>query len=271
MKQRVAAQMRRIRDAVGRRGYWLRTIRGRDHWRAGVEILWRDYEDLHERVTISSVIVDDRLMQFLVRNKDDYIQAHHLRGKLYAEDELRRIGAAYRGGTFLDIGANVGNHAIAAARLMNAPKVIAFEPNPEAFRILRCNIALNDLAGVIQHVPFGLSDHDGHARAQSPEHGRNLGGTRLVEGEGDIELRQGDAFCAHEDVGFIKIDVEGAEMAVLGGLKETIARHRPPMLVEVDDRNRAAFDRFCEEFAYQVVERFRVYDGNENFIIRPID
>lgn len=271
MRQEIGRLLRKGRDALGRRGIWIRTVRGSEQWRAGVEILWHDIDRAQERVTIATVAHGDQKMRFLVRNKDDWIQSHHLRGSLYAESELDLIRKVYRGGTFVDVGANVGNHSIAAACLFGAAKVIAFEPNPEAYRILRCNSALNDVAEIVTHLPVGLSDHVAKATAQSPDHGMNLGGTKLVEGVGDLSLQIGDDLLGEEAIGFIKIDVEGGEMPVLRGLRQTIARHRPPMLVEVDDDNVGAFDAWCQGQRYRIAERMRPYIGNENFLILPLD
>ena len=39
------------------------------------------------------------------------------------------------------------------------------------------------------------------------------------------------------DVGFVKIDVEGHELAVLRGAAETLQRNRPPLLVEAEERH----------------------------------
>jgi hypothetical protein len=40
-----------------------------------------------------------------------------------------------------------------------------------------------------------------------------------------------------EDVGLIKIDVEGAELGVLEGAGETISRCRPLMMIEIEQRH----------------------------------
>jgi hypothetical protein len=59
----------------------------------------------------------------------------------------------------------------------------------------------------------------------------------------------------HGDVGFIKIDVEGHEEGVLDGARETIARCRPRMLIEIVERlSPGAIRRitdFCGEFGYR--------------------
>ncbi|TIM59645.1 MAG: FkbM family methyltransferase, partial [Mesorhizobium sp.] len=47
----------------------------------------------------------------------------------------------------------------------------------------------------------------------------------------------------------VKIDVEGAEIDVLGGMKETLRRHRPKVIYEVDDATRDGLDRKARQIA----------------------
>ena len=269
IKSLLMSGVRAARDRIARRGLVVRTVRGRNHWRAGIEIVWHEFDRTTERVVISTVNAFGSELLFLVRNNKDWIQGHHLRGLLYSEEELRVIGDYYRGRTFLDIGANVGNHALFAAKVLGAERVIACEPNPKAYRILLSNIALNDLGGVIQHIRFGLSNGVGLASIEEPAHGMNLGGARLIEGDGPIELRRGDDLFPSEDIGFIKVDVEGHELEVLNGLRDTIGRCRPNMLVEVNDINRPTFESFCGEFDYTIVKEMRPYPTQANLIAVP--
>jgi Met-10+ like-protein len=59
------------------------------------------------------------------------------KGVFYEREELEIIATHFKGGTFVDIGANVGNHSIFAAKFLGASKVIAFEPNPTAYVIFK--------------------------------------------------------------------------------------------------------------------------------------
>ena len=68
----------------------------------------------------------------------------------------------------------------------------------------------------------------------------------------------------------MKIDVEGMELAVLEGLKETIATQRPKIFIEIDDKNVEAFAAWRRAAGYRVLERFRRYQWNENFLITPV-
>jgi FkbM family methyltransferase len=216
-----------------------------------------------ERGRVSTVRSFGAPVRFLVDDPGDHIQWHHAQGIFYAEDELKLIREFYRGGAFVDVGANVGNHSLFAERILGA-RVIAIEPVPEACKVLRCNIALND--SDIRHLPFGLSDRPGRASYSSPA--GNLGGTALTEDPtGPIELRVGDDLI--EDIGFLKVDAEFMELEVLRGLRNTITRQRPDLIVEVSDPNISGFQRLVSEWGYEVRRAFKPFPAFTCFVARP--
>ena len=97
----------------------------------------------HSRGIVSTFNANGQQVSMFVVNEWDYIQAHHLKGRFYEQEELELIGRHFKGGVFVDVGANIGNHTIYALKFLGATKVIAFEPNPAAARILKVNLALN--------------------------------------------------------------------------------------------------------------------------------
>lgn len=139
----------------------------------------------------------------------------------------------------IDVGANDGSYVHYLRR--HARKVIAFEPMPSLADALRAkfrhgveirSIALSDRAGTVElHMPVvdgvtvtGCSTVSPTASATYPDHRA-------------IEVPMATLDSSYEgDVGFIKIDVEGHEQAVLDGAVQTIRRCRPRMLVEIDER-----------------------------------
>lgn len=201
----------------------------------------------------------------LVLNPRDVIQREHAQGRWYEPDELDMIRHHYRGGLVLDVGANVGNHAIWAARMLEAP-VLAIEPNPAAYQILRCNIALNDLHGRVRHLPVGLADAPGRAGMDTPDP-NNLGMTRLLPGGSGFDLVTGDSVAREERVGFIKVDAERLEMQVLLGLEQTIRRDQPPILVEVEDTHIEAFLSFIHRLGYREAKRHTNHPGTSNYMV----
>jgi FkbM family methyltransferase len=208
---------------------------------------------------------------FTIVNSDDHIQSVQAGGKFYEEDELINIARYFTsGGVFVDVGANTGQHAIFAAKFMEASKLIFFEPIAESYRILLENIRLNQLAEIsdISHLGIGLSNRVGCATFNTPL--SNLGGTSLVERHsGPIKIAIGDTLLSNERVDFIKIDTEGFEMKVLQGLVRTIQRERPAIFVEVADLNAEAFRSFVNLHNYQIVFSSKPYAPNENFIVTP--
>ncbi|WP_298832117.1 FkbM family methyltransferase [uncultured Piscinibacter sp.] len=153
----------------------------------------------------------------------------------YERDELELLMEALAprlapAGVCLDIGANIGNHALFFADHFAA--VLAFEPNPRTYRLLALNA---ELRPNIRCWNFGLSDADGPARLAVTAD--NLGMATLHGGAGavvDCELRRLDGLdlLDGQRVALIKIDVEGHEAAVLRGAATLLARDRPVVVFE---------------------------------------
>ena len=139
----------------------------------------------------------------------------------------------------IDVGANDGSYVHFLRRY--ARRVIAFEPMPS----LAGALAQKFRHGV-QIEAVALSDHRGTAELHSPVvDGVTVTGCSTVSptasatygGHRSIEVPMTTLDSIYKgDVGFIKIDVEGHEQAVLDGAVETIRRCRPRLLVEVDER-----------------------------------
>lgn len=139
----------------------------------------------------------------------------------------------------IDVGANRGIWSHVLAR--HCPNVFAFECNPKLFRVLAAAAPRN-----VEALPFALSDGDGAASLFVPGAGRRFSnqGASLsackVEGEAHavvaVERRRLDSFDL-PPVGFIKIDVEGHELSVVRGALALIARDRPTLIVEIEERH----------------------------------
>jgi len=145
------------------------------------------------------------------------------------------LGQATRRGTIADVGANIGNHALAFARHFN--HVISFEPNPQVWPLIARNIAINPWAK-IELRKVGLGD----AVADLPIFvNDNHGLSTFLDGELDnahtvsAHIAVGDEELCGVAIDAIKIDVQGFEPNVLRGLRETIIANRPLMWVEISE------------------------------------
>lgn len=139
-----------------------------------------------------------------------------------------------RGGAMLDVGANIGNHALYLSRHFD--EIHCFEPNPAAVARLNDNLSLNPAAGVHVHS-VGLGAEAGELPFQ--EDPENLAVSRFVAAADDnsilLRIAAGDQVVEDgniSDVNYIKVDVEGFEAQVLKGLRRTIERFRPVVTFE---------------------------------------
>lgn len=256
-------------NLLSRAGLSNRLIRNSEYSVVGVEWRWANDEAFVTRGLVVDQTINSVPVSFFVTDENDYIQQHHMWGQWYEHGELRIMAEHFSGGTFVDVGANVGNHTLYAGLVMKASKVIAFEPNPPAFDVCRYNILLNGLAGKAEVRNVGLSDVSEQAKIKSSPD-RNLGGTSLAVGNGNLRLVQGDEVLEGETPSFIKIDVETLEMKVLSGLRDTLTRCQPTLFVEVDAANDAEFKTFIKSVNYAIVHALPM-TTNTNYLCRPKD
>ena len=210
--------------------------------------------------------------RMFVENPKDEIQRLHLRGQLYEAEELEMIRSHFpAGGFFLDIGANVGNHSLFAVKSLGARQVVAYEPASLQHSILSINIALNELSDRIRVHRLALSNRSGSGHIVTASIS-NIGGARLSsDSSGElVQLVKGDEMLGDLPIDFVKIDVEGHEIEVLEGLSAVISKQQPVLFVEVDDENQAAFETWMHHAGYQIVDRYKRYSTNENFLCKPI-
>jgi FkbM family methyltransferase len=141
------------------------------------------------------------------------------------------------GMTVVDVGANLGYYSLLASRLVGpSGRVVALEPNSENCRLLLSSLRLNDIANV-QLLPVAADRTAGWAY-YSTHVGSNGG---LID-DGELLAHPGTVVptfrlddLIEEPVGFLKMDVEGAEGRVVEGARHIIERDRPIVTTELKD------------------------------------
>jgi FkbM family methyltransferase len=128
------------------------------------------------------------------------------------------------------VGANIGNHAVFFGTILNAP-VFAFEPYQPNHALLEMNIAANGLEGQVVCACCAIGDTDG-VGSLHPGPSTNFGTTRVSFGAGEVPVRSLDSLSITGPIGLLKVDVEGAEIAVLHGASTLIRAWRPDIVVE---------------------------------------
>ncbi|MDB6453514.1 FkbM family methyltransferase [Falsirhodobacter sp. 20TX0035] len=218
--------------------------------------------------------IEGRDVIFTLNMQRDPIQNQHRLGRFYEAEELDSLREVLpEGMVVLDVGANVGNHALWFALFGGASRVVVVEPNPLALEPLVANVLSNGLDGVIDldRIGFGLSNRN-EGGFFMKAHDRNLGATKMfADAGGNLEVRRGDEAFADLTPDLIKIDVEGMEVEVLQGLDQLVARVRPVLMVEVDDANLTAFAAWVEAKDYIEHRAFGVGRHNANHILVPAE
>lgn len=201
----------------------------------------------------------------------------------YEDPERRFVERFLRPGmTVLDIGAHHGFYTLLAARKVgDNGQVIAFEPSPRERRRLIRHVRLNRCRNV-RLEPFAVAGEEGHVQlflVKGIDTGlSSLRRPKVAEEVDPISVAAVtlDAYLARERirrVGFVKMDVEGAELHVLRGATETLSvRPRPVILCEVQDVRTEPFGYSATEILHFLWERsyewFKILPGGS---LRTLD
>ena len=141
-----------------------------------------------------------------------------------------------------DIGADLGSYA--AAMLQSSRSVIAFEPRPSRARALAT--MFHTVGALVRVEAVALSDTPGLGKmrilVRDPGRSTIEDDNDLHDEDGnpvrtiDIPVRRLDDLQLGE-AGFVKIDVEDHELAVLRGAAETLRRYCPALFIEAEERH----------------------------------
>ena len=158
---------------------------------------------------------------------------------------LRRYG-----GTFIDVGANIGSYTLIASEVSSA-RIISIEPHPTTFGLLTENVRRNK-RGNVTCLNCALSGTENECTFED-----NLESSinRVVSGHDTpgafvrVECRTLDSVCRELEVfpDFVKIDVEGHESAVLDGFGEFCTRAR---IISIEGGESVVVRRWMQESGY---------------------
>lgn len=196
-----------------------------------------------------------------IKDAREEVQAHWAQGNFYETQRhglLNLVHQKCRGGTFIDVGAFIGNHTLFFAACCGADRVLAFEPAQEAYEHLVANVALNGL-GNVTAFNLALGEHRGSVGLRFSTVDPAQGGAMMtaIDDHGSLVLMERlDQIVEQEgveQVTCLKVDVEGYTLPVLRGARETIRRFRPVITCECRTVEEfRAVDAFLGELGYGV-------------------
>ncbi len=151
-----------------------------------------------------------------------------------------------KGMVCLDLGSNIGYYALLEAQLVGEEgRVFAFEPSPLNFNLLKNNLDLENRSNIeIQN--FALTNKNGTLSFLIPKKSNYCrvvkDGEKISSADKiiDVPSRTLDSFLIDKSldkIDFMRMDVEGYEYHIYQGMRETIKKHRPTLLMEFHKSN----------------------------------
>jgi FkbM family methyltransferase len=178
-----------------------------------------------------------------------------------------------------DVGANLGVFAFAAAHQAGpAGEVWAIEADPWLAELVRRSVAEPAAGAKVRALSAAVAESNGLQFFATPERARS--GSHLESTQGADEKLIGRTVASHPVVTVsldwllarqrppqvVKIDVEGAELAVLQGAQELLQRHRPRLLLEVYEASADTITALLRQNGYSLFDFSTGWSGH-----RPVD
>lgn len=181
-------------------------------------------------------------------------------GRVWEESELNLFKKYLKkGDLFIDIGSHIGWYAINLA-FLDQVKVVAFEASSGNYKILVENIRLNNLEKLITAKRIAIGDRQKRIKFTKSDHL----GNRIIPIASDstqeyelVEMTTLDTFVRLnklDNICGIKCDIEGAELFMLEGAKNTIKKFHPYVLLEIQQE-------WTQKYGYDANEIFEFMEN----------
>ena len=172
------------------------------------------------------------------------------------EEEVLRYLKISKNEIFIDIGAHIGKYSVMLAK--KCKKVISIEPEKNNFEILKKNVTLNSFKNIIL-LNCACSDKKGYLKLYISE---TAGGHSLERKGKNYQLAEVSSVdeilrkskIKFQEVGLMKIDVEGHELKVLKGSRKLLKKSKNLRIVFESWENADKVKRFLREFGFLIKE-----------------
>ena len=207
-------------------------------------------------------------IRFRLYPHDNAIESKMIVSSKFREARELEVISKYlkNGGTFLDIGANIGYYSLMAAKL-GATKIFGIEPNPVVLNRFKENIRFNNFEIKIKTFQLGIGEKIENRDLYLSK--VDLGSSSVLDEKGNsdkirIKILPLDVFIKRESVGRIdvmKIDIEGFEDKALFPFFKTLDKKYYPRLILMEDSSQKNWDKNILEWLlnneYNIVARTR--------------
>lgn len=196
--------------------------------------------------------------KYVLFPKDNAVTDSLIRGwdyEPYIWRFLNRNCISLEGSEVIDVGANNGQFTIEFANLVgDSGKVYSFEPQRIIFQQLCGNVFMNGFDNVYAHH-LAIGDKNEDVCIEVPDYFSN---EKVNFGEPSIQESGEKVKCVCLDdfkfnkVSLLKCDVQGYEHKVILGAKNTIAKHRPYIIFEVEGHLLEKYDTSEEKLIKEI-------------------
>ncbi|MEQ8361387.1 MAG: FkbM family methyltransferase [Cyclobacteriaceae bacterium] len=223
---------------------WIRKARYRNQHRKYInQFKGQSYYDLqYKNIDLKFSLADPFSSTFF---------SHHFKNGVYEAQGLdAMLNSVGEKSIVLDVGANIGYFTCFAGKHCRNGHVHAFEMGKANFEILNDNVELNRLNNVTTAC-YAVADTSSVVQIQDTAVGNAV--LKIIEGKSKDDLISVnsitlDEYCTTMNIvpEFIKIDVEGAEMKVLKGMRDILSSN-VKLLIEVHETDLKYFQSSKEE------------------------
>lgn len=195
---------------------------------------------------------------YLPKNsKADIIAAHMKRGVFFEPEVIETAKQFIKKGTgVLDIGANFGQMSLAFSELAGAEGIVySFEAQKSVFNVLQKNIDANHRKNIKAHYNAVYSEDNLELVFPDPDFSEihtfgSFGLNPSVTNSGGQKVTSitVDSLRIETPISFMKIDIQGADLFALRGAKQTILKHKMPILFEFEQEFQEQFGTSFKEY-----------------------
>jgi FkbM family methyltransferase len=216
---------------------------------------------------------------YLPKNcKGDGVANNIKEGKIFDQHIIDIAKAYLRPDTIvLDIGANYGQMAIEFSRIAPSCEIYAFEAQEMVFQILNKNLQANNIKNVKTFYNAVFDKNDVELIFPVPDLVRfaSYGSYGL-----DLNAKTGkvvksitiDSIDFSLPISFMKVDIQGSDLAAMKGAVNTIKKHKMPIIFEYEEQFQAEFNTSFQdyvEFVDGIGYRFLKTVQDINYLIVP--
>lgn len=226
------------------------------YWLSGRDLLLQHLDDIEATHAMLSDATSQACLRDIVRFR---LGLHHGYGS-FRHDEpqyfnaLTLVGDAEKPIHYVDGGAYNGDTLLELAAVRPIERAYLFEPDSENFSDLKKNLRTHEIA--VHCLPLALSD--GY-QVLSFNAGAGEAGTISATGTVHIAAMALDDLLQNQSTDFIKLDVEGGEIAALHGAAQLIKRCRPVLAISLYHR---------PQDVWEIAQLLRTLCPNYQFFLR---